>query len=87
MFDDTDGYAGCVIMELRDKHAPGISAFQERFSISEREKEIVMLIACGLSNKEIAAKLFISSGTVKNHVYNIYEKTGVQNRVELTRLV
>ena len=87
MFDDGDTYAGCVLMALQTKRLKELEGLRERFSISEREKEIALLLALGLSNKEIAEKLFISPGTVKNHVYNIYEKTGVKNRVELTRLL
>ena len=87
MFDDGDTYAGCVLMALPEKRLKELEGLRERFSISDREKEIVLLLARGLSNKEIADKLFISPGTVKNHVYNIYEKTGVKNRVELTRLL
>ncbi|QXE18900.1 response regulator transcription factor [Clostridium sp. 001] len=41
----------------------------------------------GLSNKEIGNKLFISPNTVKNHVYNIYKKVNVKNKVELINLI
>lgn len=55
--------------------------------LTNREKEIVGYISMGLSNKEIGEKLFISSNTVKNHVYNIYKKVNVKNKVELINLV
>lgn len=55
--------------------------------LTNREKEIVDYISMGLSNKEIGEKLFISSNTVKNHVYNIYKKVNVKNKVELINLV
>ena len=55
--------------------------------LSKRETEIVELIICGLKNKEIADKLFITLQTVKDHNKNIYRKTGVRNRVELTNLI
>jgi two-component system nitrate/nitrite response regulator NarL len=51
--------------------------------LSEREKEIVQLIAHGLRNKEIAGKLFISEQTVKNHLHRIFDKLGVSDRLEL----
>jgi DNA-binding CsgD family transcriptional regulator len=57
--------------------------FVRRFSISEREQEIIALVVKGLSNKQIGDQLFISSQTVKNHIYNIYRKTGVANKVQL----
>jgi two-component system, NarL family, nitrate/nitrite response regulator NarL len=51
-------------------------------SLTAREAEILELIAQGLSNKEIAARLFIEVTTVKNHVHNILEKLGVSRREE-----
>lgn len=52
--------------------------------LSRRESEIVKMVAAGLRNKEIAAKLFIGEGTVKTHLHAIYKKLGVHGRVELT---
>jgi DNA-binding NarL/FixJ family response regulator len=52
--------------------------------VSDREKEIVQLVAQGFRNKEIAVKLFISEQTVKNHLHNIFDKLGVSDRLELT---
>ena len=51
-------------------------------SLSARETEVLQLIAKGKSNKEIAAQLFISEGTVKTHVLSIHEKLGVSDRTE-----
>ncbi|HUB59631.1 MAG TPA: response regulator transcription factor [Puia sp.] len=50
--------------------------------LSNREKEILELLARGMLYKEIAARLFISQETVRKHVYHIYEKMHVNNRVE-----
>jgi DNA-binding NarL/FixJ family response regulator len=50
--------------------------------LSSREKEILELLAKGMVYKEIAAQLFISAETVRKHVYHIYEKLHVNNRVE-----
>jgi LuxR family maltose regulon positive regulatory protein len=48
--------------------------------LSEREREVLALIAEGLTNPEIAARLFIALNTVKAHAHNIYGKLGVRNR-------
>lgn len=50
--------------------------------LSERELEILALVANGLSNKEIAGELYIAEGTVKNHVTNILGKLGVRDRTQ-----
>lgn len=55
----------------------------EASQLTAREAEIVRMIADGLRNKEIAAELGISDGTVKVHLHRIYEKLGVDGRVEL----
>jgi DNA-binding CsgD family transcriptional regulator len=54
-----------------------------KYGISKREQEIIRLILRGKSNREIEKELFISLSTVKNHIYNIYQKTGVKNRYGL----
>src|ERR1700686_4258002 len=50
-----------------------------RALLSDREMEVVQLIAQGFHNKEIGGKLFISVQTVKNHLHNIYDKIGVSD--------
>lgn len=54
--------------------------------LTTRELEMVRALAMGLSNKEIADKLFVSVGTVKVHLHNIFEKAGVESRMELVRM-
>ena len=51
--------------------------------MTAREKEIATLLAQGLSNKQIAEKLYISEGTVKNYISVIYDKTGIHDRAKL----
>lgn len=51
-------------------------------SLTRREYEVLVLIAEGLNNREIAERLFISEKTVKNHVSNIFKKIGVSDRVQ-----
>lgn len=48
-----------------------------------REKEICALVAEGLNNRQIASKLYISEGTVKNYISSIYDKTGIHDRSKL----
>jgi DNA-binding NarL/FixJ family response regulator len=52
--------------------------------LTDREMEVVQLIAQGFQNKQIGKRLFISEQTVKNHLLNIFDKVGVSDRVELT---
>ena len=51
--------------------------------LSSRQREVMLLVAEGLSNKEIARRLEISDGTVKVHLHCIYEKLGIRNRTML----
>lgn len=50
--------------------------------LSERELEVLRLVTSGLSNREIAQRLFISSGTAKTHIHHLCGKLGVRNRTE-----
>ncbi|MBL7942380.1 MAG: response regulator transcription factor, partial [Flavobacteriales bacterium] len=52
------------------------------FDLTLRECEILDLLAQGNRNKQIAEKLFLSPHTIRTHIYNIYEKLHVKNRVE-----
>ena len=52
-------------------------------TLTPREIEIVRMVAQGLRNKTIAERLCISEGTVKVHLHNVYEKLGVDGRLEL----
>ena len=63
--------------------APTVSRERERSPLSQREREIVALVAQGFKNKEMAEKMFISEQTVKNHLHNIFDKLGVSDRLEL----
>ena len=55
--------------------------------ITSREKEIIELLLKGYSNQQIGKSLFISAKTVKNHIYSIYRKTQVQNRMQLVNSI
>jgi len=59
----------------------------ERYGLTKREQEVLALILQGKSNKDIETELFISGKTVKNHVYNLYQKLDVKSRLELANAV
>ncbi|MDE3195243.1 MAG: response regulator transcription factor [Acidobacteriota bacterium] len=78
-----------VIRRLAKK-GPGASSPSSRLGVrdqssalSQREREIVILVAQGFKNKEMAERMFISEQTVKNHLHNIFDKLGVSDRLEL----
>ncbi|ANF95157.1 hypothetical protein AR543_03305 [Paenibacillus bovis] len=60
----------------------GLDAIVKQFGLSPREKEVLELVVKASSNKEIAATLFISEHTVKNHLTNIFNKMGVTDRAQ-----
>ena len=64
---------------LREMMRPTTSTLE---SLSEREREVLVLLAQGASNRDMAEKLFITEGTVKNHVSNILAKLQAENRTQ-----
>ena len=74
-------YIGQILRAFGDKRKlESVSPLVE--PLSERELEVLRLVTAGLSNKEIAEKLYLSPGTIKTHVHNICGKLGVRNRTE-----
>ena len=71
----------------RDKDTQTWNKFLTEYNISKREEEVIREICEGKTNKEISDALFISLQTVKDHVYRIYQKTDVKNRVQLINLI
>ena len=71
-----------VINRLRNKEATGNIKI-----LSARENEVLHQLAKGLLYKEIAGKLSITTGTVRQHIHNIYEKLHVQNRTEAINMM
>lgn len=53
-------------------------------SLSERERDVLRLLARGLSNREIASQLYLSEGTIRNYVSTVFEKLGVTDRTRAT---
>jgi len=64
---------------LREMMRPAATSMEP---LSEREREVLVLLAQGASNKDMAEKLFITEGTVKNHVSNILAKLRAENRTQ-----
>lgn len=68
----------CVMDGFRQKR----SIIEEKAGITDRELEILSLVSMGATNEEIAKKIFISPHTVKTHIYKIFKKINVKNRLQ-----
>ena len=71
---------------ISNTKSPAIGRFIEKHGLTAREADILRLVISGASNREIAERNFISPHTVRNHIYNIYNKTGIRNRFQLLAL-
>lgn len=60
-----------------------VGRLDPRSKLSLREREVYELVCAGLSNREIATRLFISEATVKVHLHHVYDKTGIRSRTAL----
>lgn len=84
-------FGGAIIDKLpslmnKDTDKPSVSDDSlnyESYGITEKEYEVTQLVAEGFSNKEIAQKLFLSEGTVRNYLSTILEKLGLRDRTQL----
>ena len=72
-----------VIGKLPDLMKPKDTFDFAAHGITEKEREIIELVAEGLSNKEIAAKLFLGEGTVRNYISTLLEKLALRDRTQL----
>jgi DNA-binding NarL/FixJ family response regulator len=81
----TPGLAGLVLGEFRRLAADPAGAEPGTPKLTERETEVLRLVAKGLSYRQIAERLVLSHRTVQNHVQNTLGKLQLHNRVELTR--
>lgn len=59
---------------------------REQLTITPREMEVLELIANGMSNREIAAKLFVSENTIKTHSSRVFDKLGARRRTQAVQL-
>jgi DNA-binding NarL/FixJ family response regulator len=81
----TPGLAGLVLGEYRRLAADPVTETGGAPRLTERETEVLRLVAKGLSYRQIAERLVLSHRTVQNHVQNTLGKLQLHNRVELTR--
>lgn len=73
-----------LVQTLRSLNATGGSSpARETFGLTPRELEITSAVVAGLTNKDVAQQFSISEDTVKHHLSNIFDKTGVSSRLEL----
>lgn len=75
-----------VVFEALRRTTPAAEAGDPADPLTEREAEIMNLIAQGSTNAEIAAELFLSEKTIKNHVNHVYAKLGARTRAQATAL-
>ena len=59
---------------------------KQKFGLTRREQQLVEMISCGLTNKEIASELNLSDQTVKNHIHRILQKLGVGDRLSAVEM-
>jgi DNA-binding NarL/FixJ family response regulator len=81
----TPGLAGLVLGEFRRLNEGGPQPDASEPALTERETEVLRMVAKGMSYKQIAERLVLSHRTVQNHVQNTLRKLQMHNRVELTR--
>lgn len=72
--------AGKILNDYQKR--PSAAPVSTRFQISDRERELLRLLASGLSNGEIAQQLFLSEGTVRNYASELFKKLGVSDRTQ-----
>lgn len=77
-------YGGEIVGKLPALTQAKGSFDYEKYNITTKEQEIIFLVAEGLSNKEIANRLFLSEGTVRNYLSIILEKLALRDRTQLT---
>jgi two-component system, NarL family, response regulator DegU len=72
---------------LTSKGMPALTAAGQRYALTERNLDVLLGVALGLSDKEIASKLLLSKSTVKTHLRSIYHKLKIRNRTEAAAFV
>ena len=72
-----------VLDKLREEITPARIVSKKKAAFTGRESEVIRAVSDGLSNREIADKLCISEGTIKNHITSILFKTGLKHRTQI----
>lgn len=80
VFNDTIVMNETVLSKLKGN---GPKNLFNKYDFTDREKDIIVAISEGLSNKEISKKLFISEGTVRNYITSVLDKTGLEHRTAI----
>ncbi|MCB0964207.1 MAG: AAA family ATPase [Acidimicrobiales bacterium] len=78
-----EGRADALARRLRGADTPGLTVVEAVVPLTPREREVALLVADGLTSKEVAERLFLSARTVSNHLQNAYTKLGISKRTEL----
>ena len=74
--------AGKLIGSFEDINSRPKTSSPQNHDLTERELDVLRLIVTGATNREIAKQLFVSEGTVKNHVSNILSRLGLHDRTQ-----
>jgi len=76
-----------LIEKITEQHGINLNRARSQYGLSNREIEVVALVAQGLANKEIGSRLFLSKYTIKDHLKNILRKMGAASRSEIIHLL
>lgn len=81
-------YLRAYLRRRREASTPSaVPLVAKRYELTKREEEMLELLAEGMSNRQIGSLAFISVGTVKTHVHNIYAKLGIKGRADLSEFL
>ncbi len=73
--------------DVSSANTPGISSLVQRFDLTERERQILVLLAAGYRVRTMSRTLHLSNGTIRNYLSAIFHKVGVRNQAELVDLI
>jgi DNA-binding CsgD family transcriptional regulator len=80
---EIDNSSGALVFIREDL---SINRFREKYGITDRQFDIIVMVVAGLTNREIAEKSGITEKTVENHLFNIYNRLGIDSKIELFNL-
>ena len=81
--DKASRHVMVLIERIIEKREVNFKKATEEFSLTKREGEVLELVCSGLTNREISEKLFVCEDTVKSHIKNLMEKTGISSRARI----